>query len=584
MRSARRGGALAQLVAALFFLLALVSGRPARAQSNFVYVYDEVGRLVGVVNPTGNAAVYSYDAVGNLLSISQYPSSSVSIIYFTPSSGPTGTTVTISGTGFSTTPSQNAVTFNGTAATVASSSATQIVATVPSNATTGPIKVTVAANSATSSKAFTVGAAQAPTVTSFSPTIGTPGTAIAVTGANFQTTASNDKATFNKTASLVASATSTSLSTNVPSNAGSGRIAVSTPYGTGVSSGDFFIPPPPYTPSSVGPTGRMSVGAMSTVTVAAGQVGLMLFDGTATQRVSAVFTFPTCVAPNSPTSDLFLGTNGARLASDSGCGGSPPTDFIDATRLPTSGTYTIELASQGNNAASPTISLYNVVDVAAPITIGTPLTVNTNTPGQDARLTFSLTQSQRVSVYSTAQPPSLCLFNYILDSNGNSIARTTGTWHNCVNDYSFVDATTLPTGNYSVLVDPQGPGTGSLTTTIYNVVDATGSVTIKGGKAKTFSNTTMGQNISVAFSGTAGQLATVHLTNSSFTYLPFTNTACVYVTLFSTDNTTSLSFSSSCSSSVNLSQVTLPNTGTYTVYIDPQDVLVGSITVAVTSP
>src|SRR5437870_5825383 len=73
-------------------------------QSNVVYIYDEVGRLVAVVNPSGNTAVYSYDPVGNLLSISQYPSSTVSIISFTPSSGPTGTTVTIYGTGFSTTP------------------------------------------------------------------------------------------------------------------------------------------------------------------------------------------------------------------------------------------------------------------------------------------------------------------------------------------------------------------------------------------------------------------------------------------------------------------------------------------------
>jgi YD repeat-containing protein len=68
---------------------------PAAAQ--IAYIYDEVGRLVGVVDPIGDTGVYSYDAVGNLLSISRQSSSNVSIIDFTPHSGPVGTTVTISG-------------------------------------------------------------------------------------------------------------------------------------------------------------------------------------------------------------------------------------------------------------------------------------------------------------------------------------------------------------------------------------------------------------------------------------------------------------------------------------------------------
>ncbi|MBI1728960.1 MAG: IPT/TIG domain-containing protein, partial [Candidatus Rokubacteria bacterium] len=45
---------------------------------------------------------------------------SMSIIDVAPNHGPVGTAVTISGTGFGTTPSQNTVTFNGTAASVTS--------------------------------------------------------------------------------------------------------------------------------------------------------------------------------------------------------------------------------------------------------------------------------------------------------------------------------------------------------------------------------------------------------------------------------------------------------------------------------
>lgn len=48
------------------------------------YVYDDLGRLVAVIDKDGNAATYSYDAVGNLLSISRQVPTQVSIIQFSP--------------------------------------------------------------------------------------------------------------------------------------------------------------------------------------------------------------------------------------------------------------------------------------------------------------------------------------------------------------------------------------------------------------------------------------------------------------------------------------------------------------------
>ncbi len=56
-------------------------------------------------------------------------------------SGP-GSTITITGDHFSTTPSQDQVTFNGRAATVTAATATQLTVTVPSGATSGPLSVT----------------------------------------------------------------------------------------------------------------------------------------------------------------------------------------------------------------------------------------------------------------------------------------------------------------------------------------------------------------------------------------------------------------------------------------------------------
>jgi IPT/TIG domain len=72
---------------------------------------------------------------------------------FSPTSGPEGTSVTITGTNFTGTTS---VKFNGTNATFTVNRNTQITATVPAGAMTGPITVTTPGGTATSATSFTV--------------------------------------------------------------------------------------------------------------------------------------------------------------------------------------------------------------------------------------------------------------------------------------------------------------------------------------------------------------------------------------------------------------------------------------------
>lgn len=74
-----------------------------------------------------------------------------------PISGPVGTTITITGTNFDPVASSNAVNFNGTAAVAPSAStATSLTVTVPVGATTGPVSVTTANGTGTSTGNFTV--------------------------------------------------------------------------------------------------------------------------------------------------------------------------------------------------------------------------------------------------------------------------------------------------------------------------------------------------------------------------------------------------------------------------------------------
>jgi FG-GAP repeat/IPT/TIG domain len=72
---------------------------------------------------------------------------------FTPTSGPVGTTVTITGTNLS---DASAVTFDGVAGTIKKDTATKIKVKVPTTATTGKIKVTTSGGSVTAKGKFTV--------------------------------------------------------------------------------------------------------------------------------------------------------------------------------------------------------------------------------------------------------------------------------------------------------------------------------------------------------------------------------------------------------------------------------------------
>lgn len=90
------------------------------------------------------------------------------ITNFTPTSGPAGTTVTITGTNFSTTPANNIVYFGSTKATVTAATSTQLTVTVPAGATYQPITVNVAGSTAYSATPFVVTFCGTPGITTSS--------------------------------------------------------------------------------------------------------------------------------------------------------------------------------------------------------------------------------------------------------------------------------------------------------------------------------------------------------------------------------------------------------------------------------
>ena len=152
-----------------------------------------------------------------------------------PASGPYGTSVQITGTGFT---GATAVTFNGVSATYHVDSDTQVTAVVPVGAGTGPIAVTTTGGTGTSSTSFNVTAPSKPTITSFTPTSGPVGTSVTITGTGFfgatAVTIDGVSATFTVNSP-------TQITATVPSGAKNGPIAVTAPGGTGTSSGKFKV-------------------------------------------------------------------------------------------------------------------------------------------------------------------------------------------------------------------------------------------------------------------------------------------------------------------------------------------------------
>ncbi|NUQ63491.1 MAG: IPT/TIG domain-containing protein [Pirellulales bacterium] len=178
---------------------------------------------ISVVNPDGTATSAASFAV--LLP--------PEITAFTPASGQAGTEVTISGRNLTGT---TQVLFNGTAAVYTVDSDSQLRATVPDGATTGPIQLTNGGGTQTSATPFTVLAP--PRITSFSPVAGPVGRDVTLLGVHFNTVS---QVLFNGTAASFTVDSASQLRAVVPAGAASGPISVVNPDGTAASASDFTV-------------------------------------------------------------------------------------------------------------------------------------------------------------------------------------------------------------------------------------------------------------------------------------------------------------------------------------------------------
>ncbi|MGY8672513.1 MAG: IPT/TIG domain-containing protein, partial [Verrucomicrobiia bacterium] len=192
---------------------------------------------ISAIVPTGaiTAPIVMQSQFGNATSPAPFLIESV-ITDFSPVGGVIGAVVVINGFNLDT---ATYVTFNGTPAATTFTAPTQIHATIPPAATTGPLTIGFAGGSNTTVASFTVSTGN-PVIISFSPTNGFPGNEVILSGVQFFGAFSLK---FNgATASFGVTAGDQILAT-VPPDAISGPLTIIGPGGTNVSLTSFYMPP-----------------------------------------------------------------------------------------------------------------------------------------------------------------------------------------------------------------------------------------------------------------------------------------------------------------------------------------------------
>jgi hypothetical protein len=181
-----------------------------------------------------------------------------------PTNGPVTTQVTVNGTGFGASQGSSVLTFNGQPpASISSWSNTQIVATVPDTATTGPVKLTVDDVPGNINVIFTVPAAR---ITGLTPLGGPVGTQFTVTGTGFQANQRDSVVTINGTQPTVVSWSNTEIVANVAAGNSTGPVEVTVNAVPSTSSVYNTFEVPSHTVTSLTPpSGSTSYGNLVTV-------------------------------------------------------------------------------------------------------------------------------------------------------------------------------------------------------------------------------------------------------------------------------------------------------------------------------
>ncbi|HYM80621.1 MAG TPA: IPT/TIG domain-containing protein, partial [Candidatus Limnocylindria bacterium] len=294
---------------------------------------------ITVTNPAGTATSTTSFAVV----------SPPTITFFSPASGSIGSDVEVHGSSFSST---GTVTFNGAAADFTVEGDTLLHATVPEDATAGPIAVTNPGGTATSTQSFTV--LLPPVITSFAPTSGPVGEPVAVHGSGL---ANVTAVTFDDVVAGFTVASDTLLQATVPSGATTGRIAVTNSDGVARTNTDFTVIQPPTIASFAPASGPAGTDVIVTGTGFAAATAVA-FNGQAASFTAASDTLLHATAPASAGSGTIAVANPAGTATTADSFTVIPSPVITFF-APPSDTVGSQVTVHGSSFTSATAVTFN---------------------------------------------------------------------------------------------------------------------------------------------------------------------------------------------------------------------------------
>ncbi|HZT02529.1 MAG TPA: IPT/TIG domain-containing protein, partial [Steroidobacteraceae bacterium] len=547
---------------------------PTAQADNIQYVYDELGRLVQAADLTsGQAVQYTYDAAGNITSRTAVALSTPSVGYVSTQQGSAGSQVTIDGTGFSTTPADDIVSFNGTPATVVSATGTELVVTVPTGATSGPITVQIGGATITTGTFTVTSGVNGPAITSLFPAIGAAGAAVTVSGTGFDPNPVHDRVQFNTSLASVTGSSATSITTALPANTGSGKVQVMTPNGIAISPMDFIVVPSGYSASSVGSTGRLPTdGSLTSLTLAASHISVQLFDGSAGDLLTIGIG---SISVASATLKIFKPdgtslTSGAVSSSGQG---------VQLPKLSTTGTYTV-VVDPGANSGSIALSIVKPLRATLALD-GTPTVLTVTPPGRRTLLTFAGTQGAYANIALSGVTVSTGTISVIAPNGAVLQSAPFGT----SNGGGGIEPELPQNGLYTVLIDPTGSVGGSL-----NVALTTSSSPTLGIGQSVNVNLPNQTPIDVTFQATAGQYLSLGISENQ------SGVSGATFKVLKPDGTTLTSSSftgSTCGGGIGCSGYSgkavinlgsLPMGGTYTVVVQQTGTGSGTITLTLSAP
>lgn len=465
---------------------------PARAAS---YVYDVQGRLVAITDATGATAQYTYDAMGNLLGISRIPAGQLAIFTLSPDHGAVGAPVTIAGQGFDATASGDAVSFNGTAATVSAATSTALTVSVPAGATTGTVTVTVGTATVNSPEPFTVDASgPAPTITGFSPQIVTAGDSVTVTGTNLLPVAGDTSVSVGTQVAQPTNLTNQQIAFPINASMGSGPITVETPYGVAQSSASLTVTPSGIPPSEIADEKNISPGQTQTLSIGAtNQYGLLQLQAI---RGDALSLQMDAISPSTATATYTVyGPTGYLVASGT-VSASSPSIHLPVT-LNYDGTYSIYFQPSGTAPLSLTIRMEN--DQSAWIdTSQTAISESEVTANESRRIVFNVANGDGPAYANISQvSPGETIAVLLQSAAGVSLQESS----NSITQNGVIAFPALPQGAYIFTLTPSSDET--LAASVQILLDDT-SLSPDGPSAN-ISTTVSGEQVVRAFSANAGE-------------------------------------------------------------------------------